>query len=109
MVRPIARFVVDDDVVMELVNRQIKEYEAKGSNYIVEGYPRTRVQAIELQKMKIVPDKFFILNHSEAATFQKLKANMQSNGSGDAGGPKKVLSPEQIEAAAHNAITEYNL
>jgi len=30
-------------------------------SWIIEGFPRTRVQALSIQKMGIVPDKFVLL------------------------------------------------
>eukprot|EP00826_Nyctotherus_ovalis_P064848 TRINITY_DN9521_c0_g1_i13.p1 TRINITY_DN9521_c0_g1~~TRINITY_DN9521_c0_g1_i13.p1 ORF type:complete len:211 (-),score=29.31 TRINITY_DN9521_c0_g1_i13:21-653(-) len=58
--------VAPDDVVIELIKAYFTDSEYKEENYIVEGYPRTRIQAIELQRMNVVPDKFFILTASEA-------------------------------------------
>ncbi len=95
-------------MVIELVNQQIKECEANKQSYIVEGYPRTHVQAIALQRLKIVPDRFFILRSNESTIFQKLKQSIQGNGAPDAV-PGPVLSPEQVEAAAHRALTEYTM
>jgi len=37
---------VPDDVVIELVTKQIKQLESENKSWIIEGFPRTRKQAI---------------------------------------------------------------
>jgi adenylate kinase len=91
--------LVEDDLVIELVNQQLKESEKEGKSYIIEGYPRTRVQAIALQSKGIIPDKFFILNMSEETIRQKVITGLQ------AADPQK---PE-TKAIVDNIILEYNM
>ena len=93
---------------MELVNQQLMELEKSGKNYVIEGYPRTRSQAIGLQKMGIMPDKFFILNANEATISKKIRTSLTTNGnSSETGG--KHLNEQKIEVAISNAILEYNM
>ena len=40
--------VVDDDVVIEIVKKHVLECEAKGKSWIVQGFPRTKAQALSL-------------------------------------------------------------
>lgn len=49
---------VDDEIVIDLVKKEIDGYEKKQFSWIIQGFPRTKVQALSLQKMKIIPDKF---------------------------------------------------
>jgi len=44
-----------------LVDEQIQEAEAQGKSWIIQGFPRTKVQALALQKMGIIPDKMLLL------------------------------------------------
>jgi adenylate kinase len=56
---------IEDEIVIDLVQKHIEEAEKdkeKHSGWILEGFPRTRLQALALQQMKIIPDKFFMLN-----------------------------------------------
>jgi adenylate kinase family enzyme len=39
--------------------------EKEQRSYIIEGFPRTEVQAIALQKMGILPDNFILLSQSD--------------------------------------------
>ena len=39
---------IKDEVVIELVQKQIQECEAEGHGWILEGFPRTRMQALAL-------------------------------------------------------------
>lgn len=101
--------LVDDEIVIDLVNKQIREFEKKGKSYIIVGYPRTRVQAINLQRMGITPDKFFILNLNEAAVFQKIRGMLQVAVPESEGKPRKSFTEEQLDLMARNAILEYNM
>ena len=49
---------VDDEIVIELLKQAVTDLEKKGSNYIIEGFPKTQRQALALLKMGIIPDKF---------------------------------------------------
>jgi adenylate kinase family enzyme len=59
-------FPVDDDVVIELVKRKIAEIESNGKSWIMSGFPRTKVQALSLQRMKIIPDRIMHCDYSRA-------------------------------------------
>lgn len=56
------------------------EKEGNGStSWIIEGFPRTRLQAIALQKMSVVPDKFILLDIAENISIDKVKRNLKSD------------------------------
>lgn len=95
------RKVVPDGIVVELVSQQLRELEKEGRDYIIEGYPRTREQALSLQRMGIVPDKFFILNVGEAAISSRVSANIASAGEG--------MSNDEANSIAQKAILEYTM
>ena len=92
-----------DDIVIELVNQQLAELEKDGKNYVIEGYPRTRVQAIALQRMAVVPDKFFVLGVSESAISKKIKSSLAPSLE------NKSMSEAEAEQIVQNAILEYNM
>ena len=48
-------------------------------SWIIEGFPRTEVQAVALQKMGIIPEKFIMLNQASEATYEKVKEKLSSN------------------------------
>jgi adenylate kinase len=39
---------VDDNIVIDLVKKQIMNYEKDNLSWIIEGFPRTKVQALAL-------------------------------------------------------------
>ena len=51
--------------MIELVKRQVENFETTAQSWVVEGFPRTKVQALALQKDGIIPDRFILLNVSE--------------------------------------------
>jgi adenylate kinase family enzyme len=57
--------IVDDAVVLELVKSQVDYVEKDGLSWIIEGFPRTKGQALALQKQRIIPDRFIMLEASK--------------------------------------------
>lgn len=53
---------VKDEIVIELLKLQIQQMEKEQRSYIIEGFPRTEIQAIAMQKMGILPDNFILLS-----------------------------------------------
>jgi hypothetical protein len=41
-------YIVDDNIVIELVKKQIVQLEKDNKSWIIEGFPRTKVQALSL-------------------------------------------------------------
>ena len=39
---------VDDDIVIDLIGKEIQTHEKKNNSWIIEGFPRTKVQALSL-------------------------------------------------------------
>lgn len=56
---------VKDDIVIELVQMQIELLEKDQKSWIIEGFPRSRKQALALQAMDFLVDKFVLLDISE--------------------------------------------
>ncbi len=55
---------VKDDIVIELVQLQIELLEKDQKSWIIEGFPRTRKQALALQSMDFIVNKFVLLDIS---------------------------------------------
>lgn len=53
---------VKDEIVIELVKLQIQLMEEEQKSWIIEGFPRTEMQAVALQKMGIIPNKIVMLS-----------------------------------------------
>jgi len=47
---------VDDQLVIDIVHKEIKKCEDNGDSWICQGFPRTYAQALSLQNMGILPD-----------------------------------------------------
>jgi adenylate kinase family enzyme len=61
-----------------LIKEQIEECESKGKSWIIQGFPRTKVQALSLQKMGIIPDKMLLLKVKNSASLARIKNNLIS-------------------------------
>lgn len=62
--------------MIELVKAEIEGYEKKSQSWIIQGFPRTRVQALSLQKMGIIADKFINLDIRKHNSLARIKQNL---------------------------------
>jgi adenylate kinase len=93
--------IVDDNIVIELVKKEINKTEKEGKSWILEGFPRTKVQALALQKIGIIPDKFILLDVKKSTSITKVKNNLIANNS--------TLYGPELEEVASQAVDEYDL
>ena len=94
---------VKDETVIKLVKGQIEALEREKKSWIIEGFPRTRKQALALQKMGLVLDKFILLEVEKQQSIEKVKSNLQSE--------EAIIHyrEELIDKYAQNALTEYQM
>ena len=92
---------VPDHIVIELVNRQIAQHEKEGQSWILEGFPRTQVQALSLQKLGVVPDKIILLDVQPSFTVARIKNNMLAANS--------TLYGPELDEVADQGVEEYKL
>ena len=84
-----------------MVKKQILSYEKENLSWIIEGFPRTKVQALSLQKIGVIPDKFLVLDVKKSTSVTRVKNNLiQAN---------TVLYGPELEDVANQAIDEYDL
>lgn len=53
---------VPDEIVVEIVKKQIAAFDKERKSWIIEGFPKTKVQGLALQRAGIIPDTFLLLN-----------------------------------------------
>lgn len=70
--------LVRDDVVIEIVKKEVAK--AKGTGWVLDGFPRTKVQAQALQTCGVYMDRVLLLNGSEKMIRQKYAVKMQQAG-----------------------------
>lgn len=70
---------VKDEIVIQLVKSQIEQLEKAQKSYVLEGFPRTEVQAISLLKMGIIPDKFILLEQNDTFSMDRIRSNLASD------------------------------
>ena len=97
---------VKDQIVIELVKLQIELLEKDQKSWIIEGFPKTELQAIALQKMGIIPDKFILLNQDDSCAKEAIKNNI--NAADQWVNYSCTGKPDLIEATANMAVMEYN-
>ena len=67
---------VPDDIAVELLKPHIRDAEASGKDWIVEGFPRTQTQAVSMQRLGIAADLFFHIPVSEQTSLIQVKNNL---------------------------------
>jgi len=90
---------VPDAIVMDLVKKQIEQQ--GDSSWILEGFPRTQVQALALQKLGVIPDKIIQMRVAAGTTASRVKANLMAANS-------PLYGPE-LDEVAQQAVEEYEL
>lgn len=88
-------------MMIEFFNKQITEIEKDRKNYIVVGYPRTRIQAIALQRVGLIPDNIFILKTTEASITDKIYEDFIKNRPGTESGIDKIVKDAVLEYAVY--------
>ena len=94
-------FLVDDEVVYELVKKKIGDFEKENKNWVIEGFPRNKNQALMVGKMGIIPDKMVLLKTQVDKTSAKIKQNLLEQ--------DPNIQSQDLEAAIKNIHQEYNL
>jgi adenylate kinase len=70
--------LVRDDVVIDIVKKEVAK--AKGTGWVLDGFPRTKVQAQALQTCGVYLDRVLLLNGSEKMIRQKYAVKMSAAG-----------------------------
>ncbi|EGR27597.1 hypothetical protein IMG5_193500 [Ichthyophthirius multifiliis] len=96
---------VDDETVIDIVQSEIQEMEKKNKNYFLEGFPKTRLQCIALQKAGIHPNTFIILNKEEDKIRDGCLKKIQNNYEGY----YSNIQEQKKEEYANNHALEYIL
>lgn len=90
--------LVKDEIVVELIKQELIRLEKANLSYIVEGFPRNRVQAMFLQSVGIIPDNMIILSNSKRDMEQRVYEKISQN-----------YDQSQTEYYTKNALDEYEL
>jgi adenylate kinase len=69
---------ISDELAIELVKREVTRLEKEGGSWILEGFPRSQVQALALQQLGVVPDKVITLKITERAFHEQVKKNLKA-------------------------------
>jgi adenylate kinase len=92
---------IDDDIVIELITKAILQLEKDKKSWIVEGFPRSRAQALSLTKMDFIPDHMILLKVDDKLTKMRV---LERLGQEDA--PVSDMDPSDV---ADMVTTEHNI
>ena len=95
---------MNDELVIQIVNKHLQELEAENKNFILEGFPKTRLQGLALQKAGIIPNSFIILNQNP----QNIQRNTLEKISNSDGYYSHIQEDSRLTFAENYAL-EYQL
>ena len=70
--------MVDDDILIELAEKEIQGFKNKTKGLIEHGFSCTRVQALSIQRMCIIPNNFISLDIKKHTSLARIKQNLMS-------------------------------
>jgi adenylate kinase len=72
----VAGALVPDDVIIGIVRDRLAADDCKNKGWLLDGFPRTGVQAEALRKQGIVADKFILLNVPDNVLIERCAQNL---------------------------------
>ena len=87
--------------MIDLVRSEIQACEKENKSWIIQGFPRTKVQSLALQKIGVIPDRFILLKVKPSASIARIKNNLISVN-------QSLYGPE-LEELASQCLQEYEL
>ena len=91
---------ISDQKVIEIFKKYTKEYDHEC--WILEGFPKTRAQALSLSKNKQIPDKIFLIKYSDEVAIEHIKESLLSRYGEEA-------EDAVLDTAARKAMQEYHM
>ena len=92
---------VDDKIVIDLVTKQVQLLELEHKSWIIEGFPRTKLQALALQKLGILPNRFILLNVERERSIAQLMKTLAPF--------ESIYGRDEIVKMAETSMNEYDL
>lgn len=92
---------ISDELITYIVKNYILKCENEYQNWILEGFPRTKNQALSLQRIGVIPDKFILLNSDRDTSVERIKRVMIDDGTTYIG--------DDLDDVAKTAMDEYDL
>lgn len=92
-------FISDENSIKVFI-KNAQEYNQE--SWILEGFPKTKTQALALGKNKIIPDKIFLLKYSDEVAMEHIMKGLREKHSDE-------TSEEDLQKIARGYIKEYHL
>lgn len=93
--------MISDAQAVKIFKKNVKKYEHE--SWLMEGFPKTRVQALALAQNKVIPDKIFLMKYSDEVAADHVFKTLQGKYGDD---PERE---EEYRKAAWNAVKEYHM
>ena len=70
---------IDDGVIIDILRKQLIKCEEENISYIVEDFPRNRIQATFLQSFGLLPDNIILLKTSKEKSLESIREKISNN------------------------------
>lgn len=86
-----------------MLQKKVSECEKEAKNYVIEGFPRTKVQALALEEIGVIPDKIINLEVPQSKTREAIQKKVFANK------PELQSEPARLEKIVDSCMQEYQL
>ena len=86
-----------------MLQKKVSECEKEAKNYVIEGFPRTKVQALALEEIGVIPDKIINLEVPQSKTREAVQKKVIANN------PELQSEPARLEKIVNSCMQEYQL
>lgn len=93
--------LVPDETVINLIKQELIRLEKSNKSYIVEGFPRNRVQAMFLQSVGIIPDNVILITAPEEKITSRIQEKLTLS--------KVTNDPNKLNSYVYDSQEEYEL
>ena len=70
---------IDDGIIIDILRKQLIKCEEENISYIVEDFPRNRIQATFLQSFGLLPDNIILLRTSKEKSLESIQEKISNN------------------------------
>lgn len=91
---------VSDTMAIDVFKKNVKEYDHE--SWLLEGFPKTRHQALALSKNKVIPDKIFLMKYSDDIAIEHILGQLKEK-------YEDEVDEEELIKVAQEAMREYHM
>ena len=69
----------EDEIAIDLIEKQLEGFDERKESWIIEGFPKTRKQALTLAKKNFILNKIVLIEVDDEITIKRIKDSMEED------------------------------